>query len=173
MAAVSENRLLLAAVWAIASLAVVIQVISIWERSRSVVLCDAWVALVFLSILTGTILSMVFREGPITPHRIVGAVAAYLLIGTLWADIYFLIDLNIENAFSFSDVNVGQRDSFSEYLYFSFVSITTIGFGEITPLHPFARAMVNLEGLIGQLFPAVLLGYLVSLHTSMRANLED
>jgi hypothetical protein len=48
-------------------------------------------------------------------------------------------------------------------MYFSFVTLTTIGYGDITPIHPFARSLANLEGIFGQLYPATLLARLITL----------
>jgi hypothetical protein len=53
-------------------------------------------------------------------------------------------------------------------LYFSFTCLTTVGFGDITPLHPMARDLANLEAVIGQLYPATLLARLVSLELEHR-----
>ena len=47
-------------------------------------------------------------------------------------------------------------------MYFSYITITTTGFGEIVPLHPFARALVQVEALVGVLYPVILIGRLVS-----------
>jgi hypothetical protein len=49
-------------------------------------------------------------------------------------------------------------------IYFSFVTLTTVGYGDVTPVHPLARSLALMEGLTGQLYPAILLARLVTLH---------
>ncbi|KIC93810.1 potassium channel family protein, partial [Flavihumibacter solisilvae] len=50
-----------------------------------------------------------------------------------------------------------------EFLYFSFITLTTTGYGDITPVHPIARSLANLDALIGQLYPAILIARLLSM----------
>ena len=121
--------------------------------------------LFFLVLLTFLILHQALREGPTTSHRIMGAVAAYLLIGMIWFLAYYLIALWIPGAFSIQEPSApGGRESLqSQLFYFSFVTLTTVGFGDITPTHEISRMFVVMEALVGQLYPATLLARLVSL----------
>ena len=123
-------------------------------------------ALFFLGLLTFLILAQAFRQGPTTSHRITGAVAGYLLLGLIWSQAYDLIALSIPGAFSVSG-NPAPKDAEtlqSQLFYFSFVTLTTLGYGDIVAVHPMARTFAILEGVIGQLFPAILISRLVSLH---------
>jgi voltage-gated potassium channel Kch len=95
-------------------------------------------------------------------HRIQGAVAAYLLLGLSWALAYELVALRVGQAFSGAGLGAAERTSF---IYFSFVTLTTVGYGDITPVHPVARSLAVAEALTGQLYPAILLARLVSLAT--------
>jgi hypothetical protein len=104
------------------------------------------------------ILRRVFRQGPVTQHRIEGAVAAFLLFGMVWASAYKLVSLQIPDAFA----GVWPRSD-EGWIYYSFVTLTTLGYGDITPVAPIARSLAVLEALTGQLYPAILLGRLVSL----------
>jgi len=129
--------------------------------------------LFFLVLLTCLILGQALREGPTTSPRIMGAVAAYLLIGMIWSVAYYLIALLIPGAFSIHEPSAsGGRESLqSQLFYFSFVTLTTIGYGDISAVHPIVRMLVILEGVVGQLFPAILIARLVSLHVqSKRKN---
>ena len=127
-------------------------------------------ALFFLVLLTSLILGQIFREGPTTSHRIMGAVAAYLLIGMIWSVAYYLVALWIPGAFSIQGPFApGDRESLqSQLFYFSFVTLTTIGYGDIVAVHPIARMLVILEGVVGQLFPAILIARLVSLQVQSK-----
>lgn len=118
-------------------------------------------AIAFVSIT----LRYVYKEGPVTSQRIQAAVAAYLLIVLAFALGYILISFLIPGAFGFADKAPNIDDPRLEYIlhYFSISTITTLGYGDIVPVHPFARTLATVEALVGQLFPAILLARLVSL----------
>lgn len=128
----------------------------------------AWA--VFLSLLcflllTLVILKQVFEDGPVTVAKIKGAVAVYILIGFSWSYIYRLIVLQVPMAFNLPEY-LSSPDEASHSIdltYFSFVTLTTLGYGDITPTHPISRMFVIIEVLVGQLYPATLLARLVSL----------
>ena len=121
-----------------------------------------------LVLLAALVLKRVFREGPITAHRIQGAIVVYLLVGLIWASAYQLLDILQPGTFR---IPAGESKLQTQALgYFSFVTLTTVGFGDITPVHPFARALVIAEALIGQLYPAILIGRLVSLQLTSKSS---
>jgi hypothetical protein len=126
--------------------------------------------LFFLVLLTSLILGQALREGSTTYHRIMGAVAAYLLIGMIWSEAYYLITLWIPRAFIIQGSSIpGVRESLqSQLFYFSFVTLTTLGYGDIVAIHPTARMLVILEGVVGMLFPVILIARLVSLHVQSK-----
>ena len=144
--------------------------IVLWARylfpHETLVFVGNCLALFFLVLLISLILGQCLRHGPTTSHRIMGAVAAYLLIGMVWFMAYYLVALWIPGAFSVQgSFTPGDRESFqSQLFYFSFVTLTTLGYGDIVAVHPMARMLVILEGVTGQLFPAILIARLVSLH---------
>jgi hypothetical protein len=126
-----------------------------------IVFCD----FICCAILSVIVLLQVFREGPITIHRITGAIAVYLLIGLMWSFLYHFIALQSPESFKLpASLGTYSADTLqSNLLYFSFVTLTTLGYGDILAVHPLARMLVMLEALTGQLFPAILLARLVSL----------
>ena len=117
-------------------------------------------SLLSLVLLLVVVLGQSFRRGPVTFHRIQGGIAAYLLLGVIWAQAFGLVDLLRPGAFS-GPVNVtgGPR----AWLYFSFMTLTTVGYGDILPVHPAARSLAMLEAVTGPLYVAILLARLVSL----------
>ena len=137
---------------------------------QALVLVNTGLALVYLVLLTILILGQIFREGPTTSHRIIGAVAAYLLLGVIWSLAYYLIELSAPGAFNIQGpLTPGDKEGLrSDFFYFSFVTLTTIGYGDIVSIHPFARMLVILEGVAGQLFPAILIARLVSLQVQSK-----
>lgn len=104
----------------------------------------------------------VFAPGRVTVHRIVGAVALYLLIGLTFAGLFAILGILIPRAFS--GLALADNPALaSNVIYFSFVTLTSVGYGDIVPVHPIARSLCNVETIIGQLYPATLLARLVSL----------
>ena len=118
-------------------------------------------SLVSLGLLAVVVLAQTFGGTDVSIHHVQGAVAAYLLLGLVWAAAYAFVAALHPGAFA-SAVPLSQDRSF---IYFSFVTLTTVGFGDVTPVHSTARSLVVLEALTGQLYPAVLLARIVTLHT--------
>lgn len=108
---------------------------------------------------------MVYGEGPVTGHRIRGAIALYLLIAAFFTVLYRAIEILFPGAFRFPTGSGLTRSQLTDTLtYFSLVTLTTVGYGDVTAIHPFARTLVMFEALIGQLYPAILLARLVTLY---------
>jgi hypothetical protein len=104
----------------------------------------------------------VYEPGRITYHRILGSIVLYLTIGLLFVALYTLVGAVFPN--SFSGLSVAARASLpSDLVYFSFITLTTVGYGDVIPVHPVARSLSNVEAIIGQLYPAIVLARLVSL----------
>jgi Ion channel len=109
----------------------------------------------------------VFAGGDITYHRIIGGILLYLVVGMTFVALFTLVGLIVPNSFS----GLSFKDNLAlptNLIYFSFVTLTTTGYGDIVPVHPIARSLCNLESIIGQLYPATLLARLVSLEVSRR-----
>jgi hypothetical protein len=131
------------------------------------------VALVYCAALAGYVLSEVFRASEVRRHQIEGAIAAYLLIGLAWSFAYNFVYLLRPDSFSFASALVTDDTSAGRFLYFSFVTLTTIGYGDITPTIATTEMMSVLEALVGQLFPAILLARLVSMELHHRLLREQ
>ena len=112
----------------------------------------------FIFYIGATILSYVLKSGRVTTGRIVGAVNVYFLIGLTWSHFYSII-----YALSPASFAVTSPDP-SYFLYYSYVTMSTLGYGDITPLTPVARSFAYMEAMIGQLFLAVLVARLVGQH---------
>jgi hypothetical protein len=110
----------------------------------------------------------VFGAGRITMHRVQGAVVLYMNFGLIFFTIYGLINALAPNAFAGLPPRGSEHFTGAGLLYFSFSTLTTLGYGDITPLHPLARTIAVLEAAIGQLYPATLLARLVSLEIEHR-----
>jgi hypothetical protein len=109
----------------------------------------------------------VFGPGRVTFHRIIGAVFLYLLIPVAFSALFTFVGLLVPNAIS----GIKFEDNpalVSQLFYFDFVTLTSVGYGDMVPVHPIARSLSNLEAILGQFYPATLLARLVTLEVAGR-----
>ena len=136
-------------------------------------------ALVFLAYATVVILISVLRPGKVTGDKIAGAISVYVLLGLLWALLYGVVAAAQPGAFRTpEDLHLGEGlGSGAEYafIYYSFVTLTTLGYGDILPALPLSRSLAWFEAVTGQLFLAILIAGLVGLHVahSLRDGAES
>jgi Ion channel len=160
----------------IATIAVLIAVVLspvgtlIWREDPT--LFTEWLSaggrLLAIAAMSLTIARVVFGSGQVTFHRVQGAVVLYLNFALIFFTIYRLLSELIPNAFSGLPPAGQEYGSGAALLYFSFSTLTTLGYGDITPVHPLVRSIANFEAVIGQLYPATLLARLVSLELEHR-----
>ncbi len=108
----------------------------------------------------------VLFTGDIDGNKILGAICLYLLMGLIWAVLYTLVQLSFPGSFTNINSNNEWFTLFPEFIYFSFVTITTLGFGDISPLLPISRFFVYFEAIVGQFYLAILVASLVGSHMS-------
>jgi hypothetical protein len=114
--------------------------------------------------LLGTLLLLrTLRRGEINVHRYQGAFATYLLLGVMFAKGFELVAMVEPGAFQILGAPATYDTMLPRFLYYSFTTLTTLGYGDITPIHPYARSLAVLESLVGVIYPAVLIARLVSL----------
>lgn len=133
------------------------------------VLAVAWNACVavFLGIATYLVLRDVFRTGAVTADTIRGAVCVYLLFGTCCAFLFGTIAAADPNAFVVVGAPAGSmRPTAEPMVYFSFVTLSTLGYGDVLPVSEPARLIAWMEAVFGQLYLAVVVARLVGLHLS-------
>lgn len=131
----------------------------------SVLMLARVLSIVFLGLTISLILRELLTQREVTWDSIVGTFCGYLLIGVMWSEAYSLLQLSTPGALHFdvssvADIgNVGRR--WQHIQYFSFATLTTVGYGDITPVSPAARALAALEAICGQFYLAVLVAGLV------------
>jgi hypothetical protein len=128
---------------------------------------------VFLLLVTMVVFSDVLRSKRVTMNTVFGACCIYLLMSLSWASVYSTLEAVQPGSFTLEKATAAPvamvYDSIdSQLVYFSLVTLTTIGYGDITPVSPQARILSALEGLIGQLFLAIIIARLVALEISAR-----
>jgi hypothetical protein len=109
------------------------------------------------------VLLVMFRQGPVTWSRIQGGVSAYLLLGLAWSRAYQLTEQLHTGSFRFVSPPANVEQLSAKLAYFSFGTLTTVGFGDVLAIYPFARSLAIAEAMVGQLFPAILIGALVAM----------
>lgn len=159
-----SRYLLVAAPTAVAIVLVLTAVLLDFEQSpRTDLYLHSAARLIAGVALSVVVARAVFGPGRITYHRVVGAVLLYLTIGLIFVALYGFVALSTPMAFTNLPALRGDFAVSGNLIYFSFVTLTTTGYGDIVPLHPFARSLANVEAIIGQLYPATLLARLVTL----------
>lgn len=128
---------------------------------------DSVLMIFLISTLGLIVVWQTFREGPITRQRVQGSIIIYLLLGLLWAEAYTLAAHLDSDSFA-GNLGTEWNALSGRLTYFSFVTLTTVGYGDILPTSMVTRTLANLEGLIGQLFPAILIARLVSMEIATR-----
>lgn len=128
-----------------------------------------WLNLVYTILVAGymiyiitLVVTQIFAERIITINKIAGGVAAYVLIGLIWASLYLTVFILQPESFAYGGQKIESNEALKQLSYFSFVTLTTLGYGDVTATGSLARVLVMLEGLLGQLFPAIFIAKLVS-----------
>ncbi len=111
----------------------------------------------------------VLRQRAVTVWTICGAISGYILIGLMFACAFMMIESLEPGAFSLPESSGAPGDTHdSQLLSFSYVTLTTVGYGDITPVSPGARGLCNIEALLGQIYLAVLVAGLVGINVSQK-----
>jgi hypothetical protein len=121
-----------------------------------------------LGALTWVVMHAVFAPGRITYQRVQGAIVAYLNLALIFASAYRLIWELSPAAFNYALGARGGPGDLGTLLYFSLTTLTTTGYGDITPVDPFARSAANLEAVVGQFYLAITIARLVALEIADR-----
>ena len=129
------------------------------------------VTALFFGFLIWNLLHDLYKGDRPTSERIFGALCAYIFIGLLFAVFYTHMEYRQPGSFSFSQ-EVLAEDAMEEshlfplFTYFSFVTLTTLGYGDISPIAEHARTLAWFEALLGQLYLAVMVAGFVAVHIS-------
>lgn len=123
-----------------------------------------WISCFFFILTVYTLSGSLFRTKHVSQDTIKGGICAYMILGFLWAIFYSICERISPESFtstSAEDIN---------FVYFSFATLTTLGYGDVVPVHQAARALSILEALAGQVFLAVFVARLVGLYIAKESN---
>ncbi len=124
--------------------------------------------ILFMAFTVIIIFSFIFREREVTINVIYSSIVVYLLIAIMWAFVFSVLESIHPGSFKIGkdQIEVGR----SLFIYYSFVTITTLGYGDISPITALANTFSFLEAVVGQLYIAILIARLVGMHIAQSIN---
>jgi hypothetical protein len=136
----------------------------------ALILADHFGEIIFLAFVATMILRAIFTQGSISMDSIFGVICVYLLVGLAWGSLYGVTEFFSPGSFQASGKlaeSLNSADTRQPVLsYYSFVTMTTVGYGDITPVSPPARTLAWLEAMTGQFYIAVLVAFLIGIRVS-------
>ena len=115
-----------------------------------------------LLLIVGALFRFIFEAKIVDGRVLITAITIYILLGSLFTPVYGLIELLSPR--SFIDNGLGQPVQWQQLIYYSMITLTTVGYGDIIPVNAWARALASLEGATGVIYIAVLMGRLVGIY---------
>ena len=146
---------------------------AMWLNQLWPIVCPALLfilpGMAFLVVVTSSLLRFVLRAKQVDAEVLCAGISVYLILGLLWGLAYTWVAQVNPNAFSFSTASAATMSGFTS-IYFSFITLATLGYGDITPVTNVARMLAMIEAMTGTLFVGVMIAHLVSLYSSSRQN---
>jgi hypothetical protein len=169
LAFVQKRRVMIAAL-SLAVLTLVVAMVALVAPRPGLVIARQSLLAAFLMLAAGVLLKVVLGKGRVTGDKLSGAVCVYLLIGVIWSLLFGILEIAAPGSLHFPDADAGVQEAMrigapqGATTYFSFVTLTTLGYGDIVPVSKAARSLVAVEALLGQLYLTILVARLVGLH---------
>ena len=139
-------------VLAVAMAACIVQFLRLLVHGHAMVIADASLSALAMGTFAAMVLVDVIRSDPM-PDRLIDVILAYLLVGGMFAFVYEIVNVALPGALLLD----GRAMDDPAYVYFSFTTLTSVGFGDALPMHPVSRTIAMVEALTGQLYVAVLI----------------
>lgn len=118
----------------------------------------------FYALLIYSLVRQLFSASHVTGGVLSGTMCLYLIIGLLWGALYTLLDVLSPGAFSGALLENPGTSKLHIYNYFSLVTLTSLGYGDITPQIPGAASLCQMQAIVGQFFTAILVAWLVGMY---------
>jgi len=153
---------------------VTLEVVYLFSRVELLIVFVLLVALVFVALVGFIALRDVLYGGEVDQNRLMGAMCVYLLIGLAGAYVFTLI--HVVSPTSFEGIAGPTTEAHAkaiQFLYYSFVTLTTLGYGEITPASPVAQTLAYMEAVSGQFYLTILVAALVGMLLSRRQSSKE
>lgn len=149
---------------------IVLSWLSFFDPSQVVLVLQYIFGIIFYAFSTYVVLHQVIKRDVITVDIIVGSIAAYLMIGLTWTSIYALISSVVPDSFQFSVEFAKNGFDQIDFIYYSFVTLTNLGYGDIIPTSHYTRAFSILESATGVMFTAVVVGRVIGLYVAEKGH---
>lgn len=164
---VSDQKILFLITSVVIILGIVFSWFAVIGENSTLFLTSNIIEILVLSVIVYTILSYVLHIDITSTDHIFGAVCCYLLIGFVWGFVFDSIGIIIPHSFHIDHpTNLTLIQQLPEMIYYSFVTLTTLGYGDITATNMIAKSFSAVEAIIGQIFLVVLIASLVGAYTA-------
>ena len=144
---------------------VIVAALGFWLKHAGLELLHLFILIGFYLYASAVAARQVLFTGSIDGNKVVGAICIYLLMGLVWALIYLFIAQVNPGAFNGME-QLPWYENFADAAYYSFVTLTTLGYGDISPIKPVARFLVYMEAIFGVFYMAILVASLVGIRAS-------
>ena len=153
---------------------VTLELVYLFSQAESLVIMIALVALVFVALVGLMALRDVLFGGEVDENRLMGSMCVYLLIGLAWSYVFTLLHTVSPTSFEgIAGATTAPHAIAFQFVYYSFVTLTTLGYGEITPASPVAQTLAYMEAVTGQFYLTILVAALVGMLLSKRMTGEE
>jgi voltage-gated potassium channel len=161
------------AAWSLVAAKIVLDIVAYAEPLAWISIAEAVVMFTFFALAAVFAFRRVLEGDDVDMNRIAGAISIYMLIGLIWASLYFFLSLMDPQAFKgVSDLGFGEAKllnaAYMDLLYYSYVTLSTLGYGDVTPVSRAAQSLAYLEAISGVMYVAVLVAALVGSYRSKR-----
>ena len=156
----------------VAIVGIVLNLLSVAREDEMLHIFSTIPMFVFLLLASFSAMREVAIGNDISPNRIVGTICIYLLLGVIWSILYAFVEFLQPGSFRGLTEQVAASWN-RDWVYYSFVTLTTLGYGDITPVTQTARSISLIEAIVGQFYIAVLVAGLVGAHISAKQSDGD
>ena len=170
--AVGHNKLIIATYLVLALTTIAFSLTSDFSSQETIGFYRNLFSMICLTFAMILVIKEVFADEAVTIDTIDGALCAYLLLGFTFISIYAFIDIVRPGSFlstvDGTPVVLSNTDSMLDRLYFSFITMLTVGYGDIVPYSSAAKLLTIIQGFLGQVYLVVMIARLVGMHVSQR-----
>ncbi len=133
----------------------------LYQKTHLISFFNPLFTLLFFGLVFVRLMQFIFQAKPVSNNDIFALCAGYLTLGIISTPFFYVLDMQLPNAFT-----LPQGADFYDLLYFSYITLTGVGYGDITPVHQIAKSIALLLGIIGQLYLAILVGIIIGKYLS-------
>ncbi|NOZ80691.1 MAG: two pore domain potassium channel family protein [DPANN group archaeon] len=136
----------------------------------SLVYLNTFFSVLFYAYITFVLLKRILKSRDIGSDTIFGAISVYLIIGIIFSSIYVSLEMTDRSSFLVSASDASQEMTWPDFVYFSYVTLTTTGYGDIMPRTSLARSITVIESMTGIFYVAILIAQLMGVYIMRRAR---